>query len=133
MPVQEMNQQLLKVESGWKRVDAPTLVKFDEVGMILAGRLVSVHEVEIKGKSVIQYVLHDPAGKVLKFLGTVDIESKLGPQHRFCDVRIKYLGVDPSISKNNNPMKIFDVLVKEPARRSDGEITDDDVPAELRG
>jgi hypothetical protein len=132
MPTQEMNKEPLKLEQGWKRIDAPTLVRFDEVGMILAGKLVAVQEVEVRGKMVVQYILHDAAGKVSKFLGTADLESKLGPQHRFCDVRIKYLGVDPTISKNDNAMKIFDVLVKEPPKRTEADITDDDLPPEFR-
>jgi hypothetical protein len=66
----------------------------------------------------------------MKLLGTYDLVAKLTRRHVGCAVRIKYRGEDPTVSKNGNAMKIFDVQIKgTPSSSGDGSpITDEDIP-----
>ena len=69
--------------------------------------------------------------KKFKFLGTFDICQKLTRAHIGCQVRVKYLGEDENIKggPNNQPMKVFSVLIKgTPTPPNSGPITDEDIP-----
>jgi hypothetical protein len=126
-------------EDGWTPIEPPVLEEFKEPGTTVIGRLISIAEIEVKGRPVIQYTLALDDKRV-KFLGTYDLVQKLNSTHRGMSVRIKYLGTDPSVSRNGNEMKIFDVQVRDdrpyrsvaPAsvrRLDDGtQITDEDIP-----
>ena len=127
-------------EEGWIRLESPELVEFEKPGATVFGRLISVTEVEVRGKKVPQYVL-TVEQKRFKFLGTYDLVQKLNASHRGMLVRVKFLGTDPSISRNGNAMKVFDVMVKpdqatavqpqaaQVKRLEDGTyITDEDIP-----
>jgi hypothetical protein len=129
-------EKMMDVENGWTQLTVPELHTWT-VGEVVSGKLLSVERVSVKGKSVVQYVLHSgiiSAGKDsrFKFLGTYDLTQKLTPAHRGMLVRIKYLGEDATVKKGENAMKVFDVHVKpdprDPPTRDAGPITDDDIP-----
>lgn len=126
-------------EDGWFTIEPPVLEEFKEPGTTVVGKLISIAEIEIKGRHVVQYTL-GLDDKRVKFLGTYDLVQKLNNSHRGMSVRVKYLGTDPSVSKNGNEMKIFDVQVRDDRspravasgagrRLDDGmQITDEDIP-----
>lgn len=124
-------QQPLSPEPGWTEVHSPELVQWDKPGETIAGVLLSVGEIAIKGKRVTQYTLQF-GDKRFKFLGTFDLLQKLTRQHTGCKVRIKYLGEDENIrgGANNTPMKVFSVQIQgTPSNGANsGPITDDDIP-----
>jgi hypothetical protein len=121
----------LEPETGWTEQLAPELVKFEKPGETISGILTQIAAVKIEGRNVRQYTL-TLGEKKFRFLGSFDLLQKLGPEHRGCQVRVKYLGQDSNIrgGPNNTPMKVFSVQIKgtpTPAEHG-GPITDEDVP-----
>lgn len=121
----------LSPEQGWTEVTAPELVKWEKPGIMFAGVLTSVVVVDVKGKRVPEYTLTLGTQR-FRFLGTYDIVQKLTPAHKGCQVRIKYLGEDETVTggPNNQPMKRFSILTKgSPTTNDHGvAITDEDIP-----
>ena len=120
----------MQEEQGWKTVEAPELYSFEKVGSEIAGVLIDVSAVEVQHKKVVQYVLSF-GDRTLKLLGTYDLVQKITRAHIGCQVRIKYRGTDPTISKNGNAMKIFHVQIKgtpSTQPRDSSPITDEDIP-----
>lgn len=121
---------VLEPEQGWETLKSPEIVKFEKLGDTISGVLLAVTTVQVKGKGVVEYMLGRGSDR-LKLLGTYDLVQKLNRTHVGYPVRIKYRGEDPSISRNGNAMKIFDVQVKKQrdASFADGSpITDEDIP-----
>ena len=121
----------MELEQGWQRLDSPELIQWNKPGETIAGVLLNLTVVEIKGKKVTQYVF--AAGKKrMKCLATFDLMQKLTNAQRGMQVRIKYLGEDEGVKRNGNAMKLFDVVVRPDPdaapSRDTGPITDDDVP-----
>lgn len=138
MPQQPTKPSLeppLAREDGWTTIEAPELVSFEKLGDTISGVLLSITHVEVSGKRVIQYTLGRDS-KRLKLLATYDLAQKIGRSMIGQGIRIKYRGEDPSISKNGNAMKVFDVQTKAQAgaaasssQFADGSpITDEDIP-----
>lgn len=119
-------------ESGWDQLNAPQLHQWDKPGETIAGKLMSIEPVEIRGKRVPQYTLATDSSHRIRLLGTYDLVQKLNRTHIGMLVRIKYLGEDESVKKGDNAMRIFDVHVKKDssaATHNDGTpITDEDIP-----
>src|SRR5690348_435559 len=90
-------------EDGWITIEPPVLEEFKEPGTTVVGTLISIAEIEVKGRAVVQYTLA-LGDKRVKFFATYDLAQKLDFTHRGMPVRIKYLGTDPSVSKNGNEM-----------------------------
>jgi hypothetical protein len=118
----------LPPESGWTEAKAPELHKWDKPGETLAGILLRIEDTKIDGKPVPQYVLQ-LGDRIFKCLATYDLRQKLTSAHRGCQVRIKYLGEDATITggPNNQPMKIFSVQYKGQVLERPT-ITDEDIP-----
>lgn len=122
---------------GFVEIKPPELVKFDRdhLGLQLEGRFKSLATVDVKDKETgaikktPQYIIGTDKGDV-KFFGTFDLSQKLTREHIGKIVRVTYVGDDPNVSKNGNPMKVFSVFVKaNSAPSSDSlEITDADIP-----
>lgn len=127
----------LPEQDGWKTEHAPELYKFENRGDDLHGQLVAVDRVEIKDaktnakKMVTQFVVRIASGQLCKFLGSYDLMQKLSEAHIGKMIRVKYLGDDPSISRNGNAMKIFSVQTKDAPRVANAHgvaIDDSDIP-----
>jgi hypothetical protein len=116
-------------DDGFKTIDAPDLISFEKPGQRIAGTLVDVSRIDLRGKKVVQYVI-STENRVCKLLGTYDLVQKLDNRHIGCMVRILYRGEDPEIKKGDNHMKIFHVMIKgtPAAARPGGPITDEDIP-----
>jgi len=126
---------LMEREPEWQPLTVPEMLQWDKPGITVSGKLLSVARIEIKGKSVVQYILASGVkceGKDdrVKFLATYDLAQKLTSSHRGMLVRIKYLGEDDTVQNKGNKMKVFDVVVKpDPnAPHDSGPITDEDIP-----
>jgi hypothetical protein len=127
----------LPEQDGWSTQHAPELYKFENRGDDLHGQLVAVDRVEIKDaksgakKMVTQFVARIASGQLVKFLGSYDLMQKLSEAHVGKLIRVKYLGDDPSISRNGNAMKIFSVQTKDAPKVTNAhglEVTDQDIP-----
>ena len=122
----------MEKEQGWDQINAPAMHQWEKPGEMVAGKLISITPVEIKGKKVTQYVLAPDSVHRIKMLGTYDLVQKLTAAHIGMLVRIKYLGEDESVKKGDNAMKVFDVHVKKDpnaATHPGGQpITDEDIP-----
>lgn len=118
-------------DQGWSTLEAPELFSFEKPGSEIAGVLIAVSSVELRGKKVVQYTLAGANNRVLKLLGTYDLVQKLTRAHTGCMVRIRYRGTDPEIKKGDNEMKVFHVMIKgTPTQQSaaSSPITDEDIP-----
>jgi len=121
-------------ETGWEPLQVPEMIQWTKPGQVITGKLISVARIEVRAKSVLQYLLatgvKDPAR--IKFLATYDLAQKLTSAHVGMLVRVKYLGEDETVKKGDNFMKVFDVHVKAdpnaPPARDGGPITDEDIP-----
>ncbi len=124
----------MEKEAGWESLQIPEMMQWNKPGQHIAGKLISIARIEVRGKTVLQYLLStgvkDPAR--IKFLATYDLAQKLTSAHVGMLVRVKYLGEDESVKKGDNFMKVFDVHVKPdpnaPPARDGGPITDEDIP-----
>jgi hypothetical protein len=119
-----------------KLVERPAteLYKFTNNGEQIEGVLVAINKVEIedadtkKMRPVIEYVLQMENKKV-KFLGTWDLNDKLGRGDLGRFIVVTYLGEDKNVVKNGNHMKRYKVEVDEQTKkRDDLTITDADIP-----
>jgi hypothetical protein len=117
----------LSPDEGWQTVNAPEMYSFEKAGDTIAGKLVSVMPVTVKGKTVTEYMLA-LGPKRIRLLATYDLLQKLTRSHIGCAVRIKYRGEDKSVSRNGNALKVFDVQVKGTPQPDNGPITDEDIP-----
>jgi hypothetical protein len=110
----------------------PRFVQFGSVGECVDGTLRRIEKVEINGKRVVRFVVEDPSGEYLAFLGTADLLNKLRTDDVGKRVDVRYEGEDQNIRRNGNAMKRFKVLVEKiiatATREHRLEITDDDVP-----
>lgn len=127
----------LPESDGWQTSHAPELYKFENRGDDLHGQLVAVDRVEIKDartsakKMVTQFVARIASGQLVKFLGSYDLMQKLSEVHIGKMIRVKYLGDDPSVSRNGNAMKIFSVQTKDAPKVTNAhgvDINDSDIP-----
>lgn len=125
----------LDPQEGWSEINAPELIKFEKPGESICGILAQIVMIKIEAqpKPIRQYTLTLGA-KRFRFLETFDIRQKLGPEHRGCKVRIKYLGRDENIrgGPSNTPMKVFSIQIADAIPpgldRSSPELTDEDIP-----
>jgi hypothetical protein len=124
----------MQQEQGWKPLTTPEMQQWDKPGIQIAGKLLSIVSITIKGnaKPVLQYLLATGKDARLKFLATYDLAQKLTREHIGMLVRIKYLGEDETVKKGVNFMKVFDVHVRpdpDAAAHPDGRpISDEDIP-----
>lgn len=67
-------------------------------------------------------------------IGTYQLDSKIRPMDRGHVIEIRYLGVDESVGRQGNKMKVYGIRVSKrtaPGWAHDGTpITDDDLPGD---
>ncbi len=107
----------------------PEMVKFEHNGDEVQGILLSVSKVNVKGKPTIQYTCEKQAGDTFTFLSTYDISRKLSSKHVGHFVSVKFMGIDPSVETQGDPLRRFKVMVsKQREIVNPLEITDADIP-----
>jgi hypothetical protein len=76
-----------------EEVLAPEMFTFSAPGDCVAGVLLSIDKVTVKGKPVTQYLLRlEDSEKRVQLLATYDLDRKLQPQHKGLFVEITYIG-----------------------------------------
>lgn len=121
----------------WENREGPDFIRFktgDKWEFVLIGR----ERLTVKGKGVIRYTGRLQNGRLVAFLGTADLITKLRTDDMGHGVRIHCMGDNVSVQpEGGNPMKVFEVqitreILAKPEQLSplgDGtEITDDDIP-----
>lgn len=97
-----------------QEIKAPELFQFTKHGQTLAGKLISIEPVAVKGKEAIEYLFAGEVGERMTCLGTADLNKKLHPGHIGHWVEIRYERDDYSFQKENqSPMKVFKVQVSK--------------------
>ena len=99
-------------------IKAPELFQFTREGQVLAGVLISIEPVSVKGKEAIEYLFQGENGMRCTCLGTADLNKKINPTHIGHWLEIKYETNDSSFQKEGqSAMKVFRVQAskeKEP-------------------
>ena len=111
-----------------EEVLAPEMFSFTKPGDAIAGTLLSIDTVTVKGKQVIQYLLRLDDGRRIQLLATYDLGRKLQPQHIQRFVEITYIGENREVRKGDNCLREFRVCVEKIRQQNNPEITDEDIP-----
>src|SRR3954464_13389095 len=92
---------------------APELFSFKAEGEILEGTLLRIESVTIKDKKtqqpkrVAQYTFLSEGGRLLKMLGTYDLDSKIFQSDVGSYMEITYMGENKKVKSGDNFMKVF--------------------------
>lgn len=112
-----------------EEVLAPEMFQFQTPGQSIAGTLLSIDTVTVKGKAVTQYLLRLDDNRRIQLLATYDLGRKLQPGHRGRFVEITYVGENKEVRKGDNYLREFRVRVEKRAPVQDNpEISDEDIP-----
>lgn len=110
-------------------IKEPKMVKFEHNGQEISGVLIGMQKVNVKEKPTIQYVCANDDGETFTFLTTYDLSRKLSRKHVGHFISVRFMGVDPSVKTQGDPMRLFKVMVsRQKEIASSLEITDDDIP-----
>jgi hypothetical protein len=108
---------------------APEMFTFSAPGDCVAGVLLSIDKVTVKGKPVTQYLLRlEGSEKRVQLLATYDLGRKLQPEHKGLFVEITYVGDNREVRKGDNYLREFRVRVEKASTQNNPEITDEDIP-----
>jgi hypothetical protein len=110
-----------------EEVLAPEMFSFTKPGETVAGVLLSIDTVTVKGKQVTQYLLRLDDDRRIQLLATYDLGRKLQRQHVRRFVEITYIGENREVRKGDNYLREFRVRV-EKASSQTGPIADEDIP-----
>ena len=105
-----------------QEVKAPEMFQFSDDNPWLGGVLLGVSRVEVRGKEATQYMVDDRGEggrdpRRYTFLGTYDLDRKLGPEHIGHWLDIRYEGEDHAVQTQGSPLRKFRVQIskeKEP-------------------
>jgi hypothetical protein len=90
------------------------IFRFDAPGDCLQGRLISIETADIGGKPTLRYIVQDgEEDRIVGFLGTVDLNTKIRPSDVGKILQIRYEGKDSQTEAGKNPIKRFKVLVQK--------------------
>jgi hypothetical protein len=110
-----------------EEVLAPAMHTFNVPGDSIAGVLLSIDKVTVRGKTVTQYLLRpDGSEKRVKLLATYDLAQKLRPEQIGRFVELTFIGENKEVRKGNNCLREFRVLVAK--AQNNPEINDEDIP-----
>lgn len=110
-------------------IKEPVMVKFENNGQEVAGVLIDIEKVNVKGKPTIQYICEGNDGGTFTFLTTYDISRKLGRKHIGHFISVKFMGIDPSVETQGDPLRRFKVMASKQQEIIDPlEITNADIP-----
>ena len=110
-----------------EEVLAPEMFAFTKPGEVIAGFLLSIDTVTVKGKPVTQYLLRMEDDRRFQLLATYDLGRKIQRGHIGRFVEIAYIGENREVRKGDNYLREFRVKV-EKANPQSGPITDEDIP-----
>lgn len=107
--------------------------KFEKMGQYAEGYLISI-DPAIVGENKTHTMVYTTelfTGGRIRFLGTKNINDKLGPDCLGRPIRVKWIGENPDAGRNGNPMREFWVGIdwNDKNKRSELVITDADVAA----
>jgi len=92
----------------------PEIFRFEAPGDYVRGRLISMENTHINGKSALKYVLHDlEEDRFYSFLGTVDLNTKIRPTDVGKVLEVRYERQDSPSDNGKNPLKHFKVFVEK--------------------
>jgi hypothetical protein len=115
------------MEFTMKERTEPAFIQF-KAGQTVSGVMVACEKTMIQGKPATKFVL-DNEGIRVAFLGTYQINQKLGRSDLGHFVRIKYVGEDTKVGREGNQMRVFDVAVSmELAVPQEAEYSDTEIP-----
>ena len=90
------------------------IFRFDAPGDYLRGRLINIETADIGGKPTIRYIVQDEdEDRIVSFLGTVDLNTKIRPSDVGKILEIRYEGKDMQTEAGKNPIKRFKVFAQE--------------------
>ncbi len=105
------------------------MFNFSAPGDCIAGTLLSIDKVIVKGKPVTQYLMRpDERDRRVRFLATYDLAQKLQPEHIGRFVEVTFTGENKEVKKGDNYLREFRVRVEKARAQNNSEITDDDIP-----
>jgi hypothetical protein len=93
----------------------PEIFRFESPGDCLRGQLLNIETADIGGKPTLRYIVREeePQGRILSFLGTVDLNTKIRSSDVGKILEVQYLGKDPETDAGKNPIKRFKVFVEK--------------------
>ncbi len=90
------------------------IFRFDAPGDYLRGRLINIETADIGGKPTPRYIVHDEEeDRIVGFLGTVDLNTKIRRSDVGKVLEIRYEGKDSQTEAGKNPIKRFKVLAQD--------------------
>ena len=90
------------------------IFRFESPGDYLRGRLINIETVDIGGKPTLRYVVQDQDGdRIVSFLGTVDLITKIRSSDIGRILEIRYERNDTPTAPGKNPIKRFKVLAEK--------------------
>lgn len=107
---------------------APEMFSFTAPGETIAGTMLSIDTVTVKGKRVTQYLLRLDDDRRIQLLATYDLGRKLQIEHIGRFVEIVYIGENKEVRKGENYLREFRVKVEKAKIQNSHEITDADIP-----
>jgi len=103
----------IKTQRTMVEIRAPEQFQFSDQNRALAGTLLDISEVEIKGKPTLQHMIREERGRRLTFLATYDLQRKIHREHIGHWIDVTYEGEDKSVQTQGSPLKKFKVQVCE--------------------
>jgi len=107
----------IKPRREMQEIRGPEQFQFCDRTPQLAGVLIGISIVTVKGKDATQYMLQGDNEKRYTFLGTYDLDRKIQAAHRGHFLVLTYEGEDHSVQTQGSPLRRFRVQVskeKEP-------------------
>ena len=92
----------------------PEIFRFESPGDYLRGRLINIETTDIGGKPTLKYIVRDEdEDRLFSFLGTVDLNKKIGSSDIGKIFEIRYEGKDSNPEPGKNAIKRFKVFVQK--------------------
>jgi hypothetical protein len=91
----------------------PEIFRFDSPGDYLRGRLTNIETTEIGGKPTLRYIVREEdEDRLLSFLGTVDLNTKISSSDVGKLLEVRFIGKDSETAPGKNPIKRFKVFAE---------------------
>ena len=111
---------------------SPEMFAFSAPGDCIAGTLLSMDRVIVKGKPIRQFIVRlEGSDKRVRFLATFDLAQKLQPEHVGRFIEVTFTGENREVKKGDNCLREFRVRVEKVqgvSVQNNPEITDEDIP-----
>jgi hypothetical protein len=115
-----------------EEIQAPEMFSFSAPGDCVAGILLSIDKVVVRGKMVTQYLVRlENSDKRVRFLATFDLSQKLQLKHVGRFIEVTFTGENKEVKKGDNYLREFRVRVakvQDAAAHNNSVISDEDIP-----